>query len=297
MGDDIIFRAAGRADIPQLIAIFNAQYARKKNESYFVWQYFETDYPTVLMCAIIDDEIIGTFGIQKRVTNTGASVGQAIDLLIKQDFRGKGIFDELYKQALEVFSGLDILCVLPNRNGRIACEKTLGWKVLAKIDFLALYGVISVAQNYDDYVESINQNLERFILSDSTRKWRFDRNPDYEYLYLSSEPEEYIITKLYRNSANMKCYGDIVYFSCNSDNIRGLKHRFKEASEMLFKHKVSAVTTWALPHTQLYYMLLNLGFNPYPQERYFCVKVFNPTYEYLNEINRWHLVQADAEIY
>ena len=60
---DILYRPVSHEDTPRLVELFNAQYARKKNESYFNWQYFESVWPTVVMGAYANGRLEGVFGL------------------------------------------------------------------------------------------------------------------------------------------------------------------------------------------------------------------------------------------
>ena len=64
--DNLIIRKAEEKDIEQLVNLMNCQYLRKKSKDYFLWQYFNSYYSTILICAFINDELIGMFGLQTR---------------------------------------------------------------------------------------------------------------------------------------------------------------------------------------------------------------------------------------
>ena len=138
MIDPIVYRIAEESDIPQLVNLINSQYSRKKAAEYFRWQYFDSFYPSVVMCAFMEESVIGMFGLQKRKLSDGVNAGQAIDLLVDPAWRGKGVFAELGVHASGSFKDLDLLCVFPNLNGKNACEKSLHWKTIGKIDSLVL---------------------------------------------------------------------------------------------------------------------------------------------------------------
>jgi len=298
--ENITIRLAVESDIPQMVNLMNSQYSREKDENYFLWQYFNSYYPTISMGAFIDITLIGMFGLQKRKLESGAYVGQAIDLLIAPEWRKKGIFKSLYEKVIGYFPDLDLLCVLPNQNGKNACEKTLGWNILGKINsmFLLTKHLKSFSMKTLSLSSSIKEHVfARFDYNDKIRKWRFDQHPEYKYTYVRLVTGEFAITKVFKDPVTGARYGDIVDFECDLNNQKLLRELFLQACIDLKSQHVESITTWALPHTPLYRVVESLGFIELPQERYFVMRVLNHKYEYLYDLSRWHLVQADCEIY
>lgn len=301
MRETVTFRQAVESDIPQLIDLMNSQYSRKKYGSYFLWQYFSSIYPTILMCAFLDSQLIGMFGLQKRILESGAYVGQAIDLLVASEWRGKGIFKLLGEKATGYFQDIDLFCVLPNQYGKNACEKAFGWRTLCKMNSMCLhkehYMNLSKKTSKDPPPNSKEQIFDKFHYSNDIRCWRFDKNPDYKYTHVMLTTGEFIITKVFKDPVTGVRFGDIVDFECNLNNQEPLKELFLKAVMRLKEQDVESITTWALPHSPLREVVESLGFTELSQERYFCLKILNKTYAYLNNIEHWHLVQSDAEIY
>ncbi len=313
MPEKLIFREAELQDIPQLVQLMNCQYARQKTESYFIWQYFQSHYPTMLMCALYQNQIIGMFGLQQRRLTNGAQVGQAIDLLTDKSWRGKGIFKCLFQQTLQHSPDYDVLCAFTNSNGRMACEKGLGWKTVAKIDQICL-DKIQIIENHFHYFQfswktksqfqksSINTisnvGIEHFTYTKETCKWRFDQHPDYQYNYLFENGlSDFAVVKIFKDPANQTIAGDIVYYQCDINDYEVFQSLISKSILTLEKQGVDRITTWILPHIPLRQVTDLLGFTEVSQERYFCLKVINPQYNYLYDCSRWHLVQADSEIY
>lgn len=300
MSGSIHFRRAEKIDIPQLVALFNSQYVRKKGESYFLWQYFNSYYPTVLFCAFENGKLIGIFGLQKRLLNNGAKAGQAIDMLVSPEFRGKGIFKQLADHAVQCFQDVDLLCVFPNLNGKNAVEKSLGWETAGKIDSMCVKPqlIIDVSEGHcEPWGCERNQSLCRFVYDEGIRKWRFGEHPDYTYHYISINKEAHAVTKIFTDPYDGRRFGDIVEFVCDLWNKSLLTDLFTKTCHYLKNQDVEGITTWALPHTPLHGVVKKLGFSELIQERYFCIKVLNPQYKYLTDFSCWHLVQADSEIY
>jgi len=295
---DITYRLATRGDIPRIKEIFNAQYARKKENSYFVWQYFESAWPTVVICAEENGKVEGMFGLQRRELEGGIPVGQAIDLLITPSLRGKGVFAEMGRRAIAQFPELRILCVLPNLNGRNACIKSLRWQEVAKVDSLILnislqIPVTTVAtEPLEDALRSV-----RFNWTPDLRAWRFTRHPDYSYEIVNSSSGHFTVTKVFTDPLTHQQFGDIVDFHAPLDDPSVLVDLFTKSVNSLAAKGVESITTWALPSTMLYNVLKAMGFESTAQERYFCVKILDPTLVHLYNISSWSLVQADAEIF
>ena len=299
MSGSVHFRRAESIDIPQLVALFNSQYARKKGESYFLWQYFNSYYPTVLFCAFANGKLIGMYGLQKRLLNNGVKVGQAIDMLVSPEFRGKGVFKQLADHAVQCFQDVDLLCVFPNLNGKNAVEKSLGWETVGKIDSMCVkpQSIIDVSiGDTEPWEFEQDQSLYKFAYDNDIRKWRFGEHPDYTYRDVSNK-EKHAGTKIFTDHHDRRRFGDIVEFECDLGNKSLLTDLFAKTCHYLKNQDVEGITTWALPHTELHGVVKKLGFSELIRERYFCIKILNPQHKYLADFSCWHLVQADSEIY
>ena len=147
MKESLLFRPAKISDIEQLVNLMNSQYARKKNQDYFVWQYFQSYYPTTLMCAVNNDKVIAMLGMQQRILINGAKIAQLIDILVDKEWRGRGIFKQLAQKAIQDFNEVDLLCSFCNQNGKLACEKQMNFTTLAKIDQMSLTNLESWSNN------------------------------------------------------------------------------------------------------------------------------------------------------
>jgi hypothetical protein len=295
----ISYRLATQADVPRLREIFNAQYVRQKSEDYFRWQYFDSAWPTVVMCAVENGVVEGVFGLQRRELGGGIPVGQAIDLLITSRMRGRGVFAELGRRAAACFPEVQLLCVLANLHGRNACVKSLGWRETGKIDSLELTTLREPPAKTEDlrYINASDQPAG-FAWTDEVRAWRFGRHPEYRYETVLLGADASARVKLFEDPVTQRRYGDIVEFQCEGKKEAALlAELFVRAARRLLGLGVEGVTTWALPHTTLFHVLGTLGFKSRPQERYFCVRSLQPELRPLEEISKWHLVQADAEIF
>ena len=296
---DIIYRLATRGDIRRIKEIFNTQYVRKKNDDYFIWQYFECAWPTAVICAEVDGRVEGMFGLQRRELDGGIPIGQAIDLLITPAMRGKGVFAEMGKRAISHFPELRILCVLPNLNGRNACVKSLGWSEVAKVDALILNVTQQLPRDlpFHKLLLGITKHPVHFCWTAELRKWRYVHHPDYNYEIVNGNTGCFAVTKVFTDPITNRRFGDIVDFQAPFDDPVLLFDVFSKSITCLLDKGVENITTWALPSTLLYNILKAMEFKSVPQERYFCVKVLDQNLEHLYDISSWSLVEADAEIY
>lgn len=291
----INFRKAKESDCRQLMRLFNAQYLRKKDLSYFLWQYFKPYWPTILMVACASNQIIGTFGMVKRELNNGLVAGQAIDLLIAPKWRGRGVFRELGKRVMEEFGNTDLFCSLPNMNGKVACQKAFGWQTVGRIDTL-----IARADSIALQLKGIKDGDNTYIWFDYPPKfcdWRFGENPDYKYTTINFDKDEFTVGKIFIDPEGGKRFGDIVYVRSKSSDGKQLARVFSKTSSSLRRQKAEWITTWALAHTRYFPALRSLGFRPIKSQRYFCLAVKAKKNEYLYDFSAWHLVQADCEIF
>ncbi|MBD3409231.1 MAG: GNAT family N-acetyltransferase, partial [Ignavibacteriales bacterium] len=178
---EIEYRDAEPRDIPELKRLMNSQYARKKDDPYFRWQYFEGAFPTVVKCAFEEGRLVGMFGLQRRILNSGAVAAQAIDLLVDPAMRGKGVFGKLGELAFAKWNDVDLFCVLPNLNGMRASERSLKWKTIAKIDTLLVEPDKAISRADEPFEEGDDTALEGFAFDDEIFARRFDAPPDYDY--------------------------------------------------------------------------------------------------------------------
>ena len=156
---------------------------------------------------------------------------------------------------------------------------------------------LSKKTSEDFSLNSKGQIFDKFHYSNDIRVWRFDKNPDYKYTHVMLTTGEFIITKVFEDPVTGVRFGDIVDFECGLNSKKLLRELFLKAVMQLKEQAVESITTWTLPHTPLREVIESLGFTEFLQERYFCLKVLNQKYEYLYNIENWHLVQSDAEIY
>jgi GNAT superfamily N-acetyltransferase len=297
LNPDVIIREAIREDGRDFVSLFNRYYRRKTSLEYFQWQFFDSPFVSKLFLALEGEKLIGYYGIKKYPLSIGINTGFAVDLLVDDSFRKKGIVYLLENEVMRFCheSSISVLTALPNAHGKAAL-KSLGWNVIAKVDTL-----INTELDKKINISSTNEweeatSLVEFLKGNEYREWRFCRNPLYQYETITLNDNIFAITKTFSDPVSAKRYGDIVDISWDG-NLRSLqKLIFKIIADMKAK-ELSGITIWALSHTEQYNLFREVGFGILPQDRFFCVKLIESAPEELYDIKNWNLVQSDAEIF
>lgn len=293
----VCIKRAKETDANAFVNLFNTYYKRKTNKAYFNWQFFESPFSSALFMAFDGDKLIGYYGIKIYPLTNNSNAGFAIDFLIDESYRKKGIAFLLDEQVNEFCKENKASCLtaLPNAFGN-AAFKALGYKSIQKINSLVLDIDIEYIKNLDLFDDVYNEVSQiSFKKDEAYRLWRFDHNPLYNYKYVNLDTDCFGITKIFQDPNSNQSYGDIVDFQSNCIN-ESILLIDKIITEMV-KDNIKTITIWSLEHLPLYSVLNKMGFINQAHERYFCVKPLNPEYQNLTCINNWSLVQADAEIY
>ena len=177
----------------QFIDLMNRQYSRKKPTGYFNWQYFDTPLRSIVIGAFINEKIVGGFGLQCRKLSNGLTGGQAIDLIVDEEFRGQGLFSGMGKKAMEFVRGsIDFCFSFPNSSGEKALSGSLGFRNVVTVRTLALSKDKMAEwdrQNRTDskeghpfiYGNSKASDRLYFQREEAELNWRFKGNPEYNY--------------------------------------------------------------------------------------------------------------------
>lgn len=305
---EIEFRPVTVNEGDQFVSLMNRTYPRKKTIEYFKWQFFDSPLETVLMGAFIKDRLVGSFGLQCRKLSNGLTGGQAIDLVIDGELRGKGIFSELGNAAMERYRGLvDFYFSFTNPYGKQALCGSLGFKNVMVIKTLTLNTEKLISEHKPgEIIETWDASFIRdngkaedgrlYFLRDSVElKWRFGDNPDHRYTIIRIDKDAFAIVKIFVDPVTGEDFGDIVDFSYRFDD--GLQENlFYPAAEYLKEKAVNRVTCWP-SSPDLVRVLRIIGFKETTQERYFCLNALQSGHGYLYDASGWFLVEADAEIY
>jgi GNAT superfamily N-acetyltransferase len=308
MNKEITYRPAVLEDAEALAGLVGSMFKVQRSGEFYVWQCFKNIVPVVVMCAFADDELIGSFGIQKRELSGGIKCGHASWLGVLPKWQGKGIFKKLGEMAINYFNDLDLLCVIANDQANIACEKSFGFKAIGSLKTITLKS-LSGPQDKELERQCITKNTNfrtmsgnaggfmMFDHSEPYRKWRYTLNPMYSYDMLRLETGEYAIVKKFMDSTIGNVIGDIVDYECPLDNPVKLKCLFEGVRATLKNDGIDILSTWenttALPKD----IMTGLGFRADGYRSHFCVKIVNDELTYLQNMSGWHLLPTDAANY
>ncbi len=296
--ETINIRQGKTEDIPALVKLFNRNYKRQKTAGYFRWQFFNSAYPTLLILAWDDRQVVGMFGLQTRVLKSNLKVGQAIDMIIDENYRGKGLFEKLAAAAIALCGDIDALMVLTNLIGRFAVERRLGWKVAGMIPALVMEAKSNLAVDARKVVSDAGQmqlKSEEFLYTDNTCQWRFDEHPDYSYTRITLDNDCFAYIKTFTEPDSRSVTGDIMYvggcLKSNNDIARVLTKCCSNPN----LDGVDSFALWALPGTPLHMVATQLGFEDRTQPRFLCCKSLNESSRHQENIESWCLFLSDAE--
>jgi len=295
----IQIRPALADDAKPFTELMNRQYRRKKTEDYFYWQFINFSNPTRLFVAYDKNLLVGCYGIQLHRLSNSALCGFAIDLLIREEYRNRALlvlFEETARQYARE-KGAEAIASLPNYAGMRAHTLLKNWNHIGTVMTYTLEGAEIREKNVGPDRDNAEGEFIYFSKSTDYRKWRYEMNPEYEYDSIKLTTGEYAFTKIFKDPVTGRNYGDIVDFECSFHDRRKMRELFWEACNNLCSRKVEIITTWALPHTPVCAIVESLGFTQTPPERYFCFKALTPGKDEMYDYTRWHLVQADSEIY
>jgi len=297
LNNTIVIRAAEINDGPGFVQLFNTYYKRKTSLEYFKWQFFTSSYESRLFTAFDDTQLVGFYGIKLYPLTSGILTGFAIDFLLDESYRKKGI-GYLLEAEVEDFCrtrGVSVLSALPNASGN-AAFKAFGWNSVSKIDTLVKGLPIDAKMiNYTGEIAIGDEKYIEFAKNKEFREWRYNAHPAYNYEHITLDKDNFAVIKLFANPFDKKNYQDIVEVSYSSmmHLVKILEKIFQEAADK----NVDSITIWALPHTALFRFLVKQGFNSLPQERFFCLKMLDERMAPLDHLEKWNLAEIDAEIF
>ena len=308
MESESIIREAVRDDIPNIIKLLNPLYDYRRNQQFFLWQCFENVRSSVLLVAEENHDIVGMYGIQKTLTNTGLIGGQVSWINIAKHKRRSGLFAEMGAKAQIRFPSLDFIFIFANDCAVSACEKSLGMTFIgtlnrrilkdpvveppseSKIEIIQADTIFSEVTRQDGFVS--------FQRGETYRRWRYAASTEYRYFKLTPSTGGYAVIKLFhKDNSPEPVVGDIVDFECNLLDYKELICLFRTACFQLQRMGASAVSTWAASGTPLQGALQELGFQKSNHSSYFGIKALHDSCGNLCDFNSWHLVQSDATNY
>ncbi len=292
LNSGITIRPAGAGDAEQVIALMNSQYTKKRQAEYFYWQFLHASSPCCLFVAYEKEVLAGFYGVRIGSLSDSRVCAFDVDLLLAAPYRKRGLFFLLEQEAALFASehkAVAMTC-LPNQAGMQAHAAVAGWRNLGRVSTFELHsrpdgGSAVVAPSTKE------SQLVSFFKDDFYQRWRYDLNPVYTYDFVHLETGQFAVVKQFVDPVTALKYGDIVDFNCSNSNWLTLEKLFRAAVTDLMDNGAQVITTWALPHTHLPAILRSLGFTEIDRERYFCVKILDPSSEDLYRMERWQLVK------
>jgi len=304
----VTVRTALPSDIPAIWALIQPMYQIRRPIDFYQWLFFQNVDPTPLLCAFDEDELIGTFAIQRRRLTNQAVCGQEVGINVASHWQGKGLFSLLGETAVRRSQDFDLFCVFANAAGKVSCERSLGFHTLGLIETMALDVSKLGEEELTCTVEKIDGTCSlgpfhypsakiSFETSNRYRLWRYAENPVYRYHRVQLETGEFAVVKTFADPMSGTLYGDIVDFEADQNREEKLRDLFLQASLFLKELGAEWVTTWALQGTASRAAIIGLGFKAEQRDTYFSIKVMNPLYNHLLDFSQWYLRQSDATNY
>ena len=282
-------RSATISDLSDIAQLYTETFGRKKQGAYFEWQYFGGASFCRIFVARHRDEIVATMGVQKRMFKSGLTGAQLLDMIVVPSRRGTGLFKALAEHALNAAGQVDIQFSLPNRSGKEALCRSLGFSEIGKIpaliaepDRLTHPGNVSLKTH-------LSRQPDHLSYSSEDQSWRFSGHPDFEYASLGEYSMGPVFAKVYRDPGTGERYLDMVSHVAHFE----LDEVVRKGLEVF--SSVDVLHLWANPASTTYAYALEMGFRPIEQERYLVGKIKTEKADHLLGFGAWNVCAGDAE--
>lgn len=322
---DLTFRLAdsNKHDSWRFCELSNALYARKVDDAYYHWQFFDTPFPGLLSFAMTNDgELAGCYGFHLRqVSATGESIGMALDIMVAPKFQGQGVFRRLADFArgqLRPYKPVAVY-VMTNQRAEAPHVRGLGWMRVntftdwacataagsgkQKIEVIPAQSLTAEDEEFVKKVERLRNERQGFSLARSSGflEWRFARNPRYSFKLfrcaLQGRLWGILALKVFRDPVTDKAFGDIVDLIWAEDDPEAMSAALKFALSYFHNNQIEEAVTWLQTNTVLDQVGRDLGFRPTERRRYLCCKVEDERYLGLGDPGKWLVTMADTDIY
>lgn len=298
LNKDLIIREANLADSASFTSLMRKYYSRKDNEKYFFWRFFLCPKPSILyLVTTKEGKVVGAYGLNIFTLTNGKRCGLTVDLVISEKYTNRGLLF-LLEDKLKSFAkqkGCSYLLCLPNAYGMKAHSKIEGWRTLEAIPKLTLK---SKKTNLLKDLPSINILRKENISFEYTKdllRWRFDENPEYEYLHIRLGGN-YSYIKIFYDSIRKMYIGDIVYYSISNCSRSEFAKLIYKSIQKLWEMNAQQIITWGSKDPFLFETFIALGFISEDQPRYLCVKQLSLT-ETDPALFSWKVMPADSEVF
>lgn len=250
------------------------------------WWFFEYPFPAVVYKAVYKNDIIGTFVVFKRKLVNGLNCGVLMGLVVKNQWRGKGLFKLLGEKAMNYFDDIDMYLCFPNLNGARALEKNFDFKKISRINTMILTDIKVKEKKELFSLEEINkktifenfQDKTRLLMfenNEAFRKWRYADNPQFTFKKINLDEKSFSVVKVFEDRGKNKKFGDIVDYQLNETSTENLAESIRATCSALKRLSIDAITIKAMPNDLIYEIVKNLGFEESESNHYFCVKAAN----------------------
>lgn len=123
----IQYRLARENDYEKINDFYNKMYGKSRTINEFRWAFHESPSgPAIYVIAIHQDEIIGTncvIPIELKRSNEIILTGKSEDTLVHSDYRGKGVFENIYRLLFEECQNRGVQIIWGFTNARKAFLK------------------------------------------------------------------------------------------------------------------------------------------------------------------------------
>lgn len=307
-------------DAASFCKLFNSLYARKVDESYYRWQFFDTPFPSgIAVATTSDDAWTGCYGFHvQRAENLSLPLAWSLDIMVAPQFQRRGLFRELaqFAAAEAAKHNPAALCVMANANADRAHLGSLGWRRITPLltfarttsdlpasdpNFTTAFDQQFVPQLVAPIAAEFRTSLAQPARSEAYLHWRFLESPWYRYsTVLASNAHgsrAVAVIKLFRDPVLGKSFGDIVDIAWNSADPALLRELLIACLRYFRDAGVPTAGTWLQTNSILDAIGTDLGFAQTNQTRYFCSKVLDPEFSGLELASNWFLTMSAAEIF
>ncbi len=298
------------SDARAFCTLYNSIYSKGITSKYYKWQFFYTPFPSYLIFAVEDGQVIGSLGVHvKTIMPNFKRTLSVLDMMVDLRHRGKGVFTGLMKKAMLVGQKYNPMCaiVMANKNGMNAICSTLGWNCVTRLETkqktLETYKSQELLRNIPNQIPLFKgfhnlfpKNLFHIQHTVEYYKWRFQNHPTNEYLYTFSKTG-YSITKIFENPVTFERYGDIIEIV--GGDSKSLKELVFLSLKKLNLLGACKITTWLQTNTLWDTIGYELGFSRESEQlRYFCIKTFDTVIDSkLLEAKSWFVQPSDTEMF
>ncbi|MCH4889712.1 GNAT family N-acetyltransferase [Acidaminobacter sp. JC074] len=271
------------------------------------WRYLDNPYKDVLMSVAIDQgrlvSVYAAYPFEMFSENKIVMGALSINSMTDPDYIRRGLFTKLGLALYDHLKDKDYHMVLgfPNHLSNPSYETKLGWQVLSEIPTLELK--LEYETSDDLWIKLDNEfkgvyktqafNQVQIHKTSKYLKWRYHDCPSSEYMnYVIDDGNcvrSYMVFKAYKDRINIV---DYVY-----DDIASFKRLLQAVINYGQKNGYDYITTWSVLGTSDHVALEKRGFRLKEPIRYFGVRAFNGSEDYLYNYRNWLLQMGDDNDY